>query len=106
MTILSIAEPVLLVVILAIALSQVAKRLTTISNGLNTLGGALSIQTKDGKANAGTTAQATYGSHLRRALEFEHGGSKASGFNWYVAGNLFAEDGWRDRSPRCASRRR
>ena len=41
MTILSIAEPVLLVVILAIALSQVAKRLTTISNGLNTLGGAL-----------------------------------------------------------------
>lgn len=41
MTILSIAEPVLLVVILAVALSQVAKRLTTISNGLNTLGGAL-----------------------------------------------------------------
>jgi uncharacterized protein YoxC len=41
MTVLSIAEPVLLVVILAIALSQVAKRLNTISNGLNTLGGAL-----------------------------------------------------------------
>jgi uncharacterized protein YoxC len=41
MIILSIVEPVLLVVILAIALRQVAKRLTTISNGLGTLGGAL-----------------------------------------------------------------
>ena len=26
-------------------------------------------------------------------------GSKPSGFNWYVAGNLFKEDGWRDDSP-------
>jgi uncharacterized protein YoxC len=41
MTALSFAEPVLLVVILAIALRQVAKRLGTISNGLGTLGGAL-----------------------------------------------------------------
>jgi uncharacterized protein YoxC len=41
MTIVSIVEPVLLVVILAIALRQVAKRLTTISAGLGTLGGAL-----------------------------------------------------------------
>jgi uncharacterized protein YoxC len=41
MTILSIAEPILLVVILAIALNQVRKRLTTISSGLGTLGFAL-----------------------------------------------------------------
>jgi uncharacterized protein YoxC len=41
MTVLSIVEPVLLVIILAIALRQVAKRLARISNGLNTLGGAL-----------------------------------------------------------------
>jgi uncharacterized protein YoxC len=41
MTILSILEPVLLVVILAIALFQVQKRLNTISNGLGTLGFAL-----------------------------------------------------------------
>jgi outer membrane receptor protein involved in Fe transport len=67
--------------------------------GLNTLGGALSIQTKDGQKNKGTTVQATYGSHLRRAVEFEHGGSNTAGLNWYVAGNLFAEDGWRERSP-------
>jgi hypothetical protein len=41
MTVLSILEPALLVVILVVALRQVAKRLTTISNGLGTLAGAL-----------------------------------------------------------------
>ncbi|MES1254537.1 MAG: TonB-dependent receptor [Acidobacteriota bacterium] len=67
--------------------------------GLNTLGGALSIQTKDGRANAGTHVRAVYGSNVRRAVEFEHGGRNASGLNWYMAGNLFAEDGWRVASP-------
>ena len=36
---------------------------------------------------------------MRRAVEFEHGGSRANGLNWYLAGNLFAEDGWREDSP-------
>ena len=68
--------------------------------GLNTLGGALVLHTKDGQANKGTTVQGLFGSYLRRAVEFEHGGARASGtLNWYVAGNLFAEDGWRDDSP-------
>jgi outer membrane receptor protein involved in Fe transport len=68
--------------------------------GLNTLGGALALQTKDGRSARGTTVQALYGSDVRRALEFEHGGStKADRFHWYLAGNLFAEDGWRDDSP-------
>jgi len=68
--------------------------------GLNTLGGALSIRTKDGRNSPGTKVQAIYGNDVRRALEFEHGGSRASsGINWFVAGNLFAEDGWRDNSP-------
>lgn len=68
--------------------------------GLNTLGGALSLQTKDGLSHKGTTVQALYGSHLRRALEFEHGGaSKTGALHWYAAGNLFGEDGWRDDSP-------
>ena len=48
--------------------------------GLNTLGGALAIQTKNGRANAGTSVQATYGSSARRAVEFEHGGSRAPFF--------------------------
>ncbi|MEO8738624.1 MAG: TonB-dependent receptor [Casimicrobiaceae bacterium] len=67
--------------------------------GLNTLGGALSIQTKDGVHNSGTDIQAYYGSHRRRAVEFEHGGSQASGLNWYVTGTFFQEDGWRGDSP-------
>jgi outer membrane receptor protein involved in Fe transport len=68
--------------------------------GLNTLGGAVSIQTKTGLDRRGTTIQATYGSDLRRALDVEHGGhTAASTFHWYVAGSLFGEDGWRDDSP-------
>jgi outer membrane receptor protein involved in Fe transport len=68
--------------------------------GLNTLGGALSIQTRDGLNTRGTTIQATYGSDIRRSIEFGHGGnSAASGLNWYFAGNLFGENGWRADSP-------
>jgi hypothetical protein len=43
--------------------------------------------------------QASYGSDVRRAFDFEHGGSHAGPVNWYLAGTLFAEDGWRDDSP-------
>lgn len=67
--------------------------------GLNTLGGALAIQTKSGLSHPGTAVQAVYGSNVRRAVEFEHGGSRRNGLNWYLAGNLFAEDGWRENSP-------
>ena len=67
--------------------------------GLNTLGGALSIQTKDGRTSPGTAVQTIYGSHNRRAVEFEHGGSNSKGVNWFVTGNRFSEDGWRDNSP-------
>ena len=44
--------------------------------GLNTLGGALSIQTKDGRSSPGTSVRAIYGSNVRRSIEFEHGGSR------------------------------
>lgn len=68
--------------------------------GMNTLGGALSVQTKDGKRYAGTSVQVQAGSHKRRAAEFEHGGSTdANGLNWFVTGQAFKEDGWRDDSP-------
>jgi outer membrane receptor protein involved in Fe transport len=67
--------------------------------GLNTLGGAISIDTKDGRSAPGTTLQLSGGSFGRRAGEFEHGGSDSKGFSWYVAGNLFREDGWRQFSP-------
>ena len=67
--------------------------------GLNALGGALSLQTKDGLSNPGTALQAIFGSSKRRAFEFEHGGSNDNGLNWFVTGNAFNEDGWRDDSP-------
>jgi len=67
--------------------------------GLNTLGGALSVQTKDGRSDPGTSLQTTLGSNARRAIEFEHGGFNDQGLNWYVSGNLFKEDGWRNDSP-------
>jgi outer membrane receptor protein involved in Fe transport len=67
--------------------------------GLNTLGGALSIVTKDGRSQPGTSLEVNGGSFGRRDAQFEHGGSNARGLNWYVAGNLFREDGWRQFSP-------
>ncbi len=67
--------------------------------GLNTLGGALSIQTKNGIDNPGTSVQAYYGMNARWSVEFEQGGSQDSGLNWYFTGNYFSEDGWRVDSP-------
>ena len=67
--------------------------------GLNTLGGALLVQTKSGRTAPGTAVQTVFGSAARRAIEFEHGGVNGRGFDWFVAANVFAEDGWRQASP-------
>ena len=67
--------------------------------GLNTLGGALSIQTKNGRNYAGTSVQTTYGSYNRRIVELEHGGYNNKGLEWFVTMNDFRETGWRDFSP-------
>ncbi len=67
--------------------------------GLNTLGGALAVQTKSGLTHPGTSVQTTIGSHQRRAVELEHGGRNDKGLHWFVTGNVFNEDGWRDASP-------
>jgi outer membrane receptor protein involved in Fe transport len=62
--------------------------------GLNTLGGALSVHTKSGDSNPGASATVTGGAWGRRALEFEAGGKKDQ-FDYFIAGNIFHEDGWR-----------
>lgn len=68
--------------------------------GLNTLGGSVVLQTKDGLTHKGTSVQALYGRFVRRGLEVEHGGATASSsLHWYLAANLFGEDGWRENSP-------
>ncbi len=65
--------------------------------GLNTLGGAISLETKDGQSHPGTSLQISGGSFGRRNVEMEHGGA-FKGVSWYLAGNLLFEDGWRDAS--------
>jgi outer membrane cobalamin receptor len=68
--------------------------------GLNTLGGAISIQTKDGRNNPGGSMQFTGGSWGRKIGEFEYGGvSKDNSIDYFVAGTWFDEDGWRQHSP-------
>ena len=66
--------------------------------GLNTLGGALAVQTKSGHDFPGTEVEAYGGSFGRRAFEAETGGS-SGGFDYFLTGNYFDEDGWRNLSP-------
>src|ERR1700691_1252460 len=58
--------------------------------GLNTLGGALSVQTKSGHENPGTELEAYGGSFGRRAFEAETGGA-AGPFDYFFTGNYFDE---------------
>ncbi|MDQ6628031.1 MAG: TonB-dependent receptor [Pseudomonadota bacterium] len=66
--------------------------------GLNTLGGALSVQTKDGTTHPGSSAQTTIGAHGRSQIEVESGGIDARGLEWFGAASVFRDRGWRDDS--------
>lgn len=68
--------------------------------GLNTLGGALSVQTKSGRTDPGGAIEAYTGSFGRKAGSAEFGGvSKDGSVDYFVSANVFSEDGWRDASP-------
>ena len=67
--------------------------------GLNTLGGALALTTKDGRNAPGTALEIGGGSFGRLTGELEHGGATKKGFHWYTASSLFFENGWRAASP-------
>ena len=66
--------------------------------GLNTLGGAISIQTKTGFSDPGTRLEFYGGSFGRTEATFETAGNSGA-WGWYLMGNRFDEDGWRDLSP-------
>lgn len=66
--------------------------------GLNALGGALSIRTKDGFAFPGGRAVVSTGSFGRNHAEAVFGGHGQS-FAYLAAGSLTDEAGWRDHSP-------
>ncbi len=67
--------------------------------GLNTLGGALAVQTKNGVSDPGFDGTFTYGSSNRKEGQANYGWGKATGFNAFAAGNYFHESGWRVDSP-------
>jgi outer membrane receptor protein involved in Fe transport len=67
--------------------------------GLNTLGGAISVTTKNGLTNPGWAGHVLYGASGRKEVEAEWGGGKATGFNWFFSGLGFHESGWRFDSP-------
>ncbi|HEY1726328.1 MAG TPA: TonB-dependent receptor [Steroidobacteraceae bacterium] len=66
--------------------------------GLNTLGGALSIQTKSGHDDPGSEIEAYGGSFGRHSFQGQTGGEMGP-FDYFLTGNYFAETGWRDLSP-------
>ena len=66
--------------------------------GLNTLGGAISITTKNGFTNPGHSAELSGGSFGRIITTAESGGNNGT-MGYYATINYFDEDGWRDFSP-------
>jgi len=68
--------------------------------GLNTLGGSLSVVTKNGRTHQGGAVEASFGSWSRKNVLAEYGGVSDDGaMDFFIAGNYFDEDGWRDFSP-------
>ena len=65
--------------------------------GLNTLGGALAMRTKNGFDDAGVTADVLTGAFGRKQFLLSAGGSKGD-VAGFVALNLFDENGWRQDS--------
>jgi iron complex outermembrane receptor protein len=66
--------------------------------GLNTLGGALSIQTKNGFTHEGHELEAYTGSFGRDSMTLSSGGNDGN-FGYFTTGAITKEDGWRDFSP-------
>ena len=82
-----------------------AMELTAGSNplfGLNTLGGALAIRTKDGFGNPGYAIEVSGGSFGRTTVDLEAGDNDGE-FGYYVNAQRLDENGWRDHSPTTAS---
>lgn len=68
--------------------------------GLNTLGGALSVVTKNGRTHKGGAIETSFGSWGRNNTMAEFGGVSAdNSIDYFISGNYFDEDGWRDFSP-------
>ena len=71
--------------------------------GLNSLGGALSLNMKNGFNYGGTGAEAWGGSFGRFGGTLQTGGNNGT-WGYYANVDYFEEDGWRDHSPSDAMR--
>src|SRR6266568_4891364 len=84
------------------------QRMTLVPNnpiyGLNALGGALSLEMKNGFTYQGVEGEVRGGSFGRRAVAGQAGGQNG---NWaaYVVADAINDDGWRDHSPSQLRRR-
>ena len=68
--------------------------------GLNTLGGAIAIQTKSGREARGAAVEFEAGSWDRQRYLAEYGGvSKDGSVDYYIGSQHTKEDGWRQFSP-------
>ncbi|MFC3108369.1 TonB-dependent receptor family protein [Undibacterium arcticum] len=63
--------------------------------GLNTLGGAIAITTKNGRTNPGGQVEISGGSFGRRTVELEQGGTVGK-LNYFVTANDALDHGWAD----------
>lgn len=66
--------------------------------GLNTLGGALALETRSGESHPGVEAELSTSSKGRRRADLGYGVRGSGGWHSFVGATLFDDDGWRDHS--------
>ncbi len=71
--------------------------------GLNTLGGALVLHTKNGFTHDGLAGEVVYGSARRLTIESNVGGTTGGENAYFIGASHSEDDGWRDFSPTRAT---
>ncbi|SIT38553.1 putative TonB-dependent siderophore receptor [Paraburkholderia ribeironis] len=66
--------------------------------GLNTLGGAISITTKNGKTSPGGEAEVSLGSWGRKTAQVEQGGTIGHNLDYYFTANAANDNGWAEQN--------
>lgn len=66
--------------------------------GLNTLGGAIAITTKNGKTSPGGEAEITGGSWGRKTAQIEQGGTIGDHLDYYFTGDVGNDNGWAEQN--------
>ncbi|MDR5856011.1 TonB-dependent receptor [Caballeronia sp. LZ062] len=62
--------------------------------GLNTLGGAVAVTTKNGRSNPGGNIDLSGGSWGRKAAQIEQGGAISDHIDYYFTANITNDNGW------------